>query len=310
MGFWSSLGGALKTVTKWVKEAAAPIATVVKKVGSWMKDIGHVTEAHLEGKNIVLDDTTNNKTKKESIDYGRPDFSGDAFDEEKQTLLIKIEESKSAIQKIDKQSVERYNKLQLQIEVVELIIASQTFNRFASNIQLHESNLRIHHQTIQNSAGLLDAVNRQRVGIKALMTQMNRVIRSLDTAGINSTGCEQIKNIDVDPRPGAISIANAYKSFEEARQLLENEASEYITMVDQQISRALKIKSLAESVPDKKNPVSNWIDRRILPGLKQSKLSTEDLLMSISTIPVIEAEEQEELTVIVQSSQDQIGGDD
>lgn len=79
-----------------------------------------------------------------------------------------------------------------------------------------------------------------------LMTQVNRVIRSLDVAGINSTACEQIKNIDVDPRLGAISIAAAYESFQGARRLLEKEASEYIKMVDQQISHALKIKSLAE----------------------------------------------------------------
>ncbi len=309
MGFWSSLGGALRSVSEWVKEAAAPIASVVKQVGSWMKDIGQVTEAHLEGKNIVIDDASGRKST-ESLDYGRPDFYSENSDESNQILLVKIEESKSEIQKLDKQSVDRYNKLKLQIEVVELIIAAQTFNRFASNIQLHESNLRIHHQTIQNSAGLLDAVNRQRVGIKALMTQVNRVIRSLDVAGINSTACEQIKNIDVDPRLGAISIAAAYESFQGARRLLEKEASEYIKMVDQQISHALKIKSLAESVPDKRNPVSNWIDRKVLPGLKQSKSSTEDLLVSIATIPIIEAKEQEELSVIVRSSEDQIIGDD
>jgi len=39
MGFWSSLGGVISTVTSWAKEVARPIANVVKRVGSWIKDV-------------------------------------------------------------------------------------------------------------------------------------------------------------------------------------------------------------------------------------------------------------------------------
>ncbi|MCX7257211.1 MAG: hypothetical protein NTZ64_10860, partial [Polaromonas sp.] len=57
MGFWSTVGGVISSVSNWAREAVKPIANVVKRVGSWMKDVGQITEAHLEGKNIIIDDT-------------------------------------------------------------------------------------------------------------------------------------------------------------------------------------------------------------------------------------------------------------
>lgn len=286
MGFFSAIGSMINTVSSWAKEVVRPIANVVKKVGTWIRDIGEVTEAHLEGKNIVFDEPARPQPRN-TFNYDRPSFSDHSAQESK-TLLIKIEESKNEIAKISHQNDARYSKLNLQIEVVELIIASQTFNRFAANIQLHESNLRIHHQTIQNSVGMLDDINRQRVAVKALMMQVNRIIYSLDKANLNSSNCEKIANIDVDMKPGAVSIVRAYESFEEARHLLEQEAYAYIALVEQQIKRAIEIRQIAESVPDKKNQIHQWLDRRVVPQLRKSKLSTEDLLSSIQHIPQIE----------------------
>ena len=297
MGFWSKLGGVISTVTSWAKDVVKPIANVVKRVGSWIKDVGEVTEAHLDGKTIVLEDSTKPDYDYTSNDYRRPDFSQD-FESEQQTLLIKIDETKGEIAKIENKTDENYNKLALQIEVIELIIASQTFNRFAANIQLHESNLRIHHQTIQNSVGMLGDINRQRVAIKAVMTQLNRVIESIDKAGLNETRCEKIDGIDIDARPGAVSIVKAYEAFEETRNLLVQEAIEYIGLVDQQIERASKIKVLASKVPDKRNQIENWLDRRVIPMLRKSRRSTEALQKAISNIPMIEKEHKEELKSI------------
>lgn len=294
MGFWSSLGGVISTVTSWAKEVAKPIANVVKRVGSWIKDVGEVTDAHLEGKTIVLEDNTTESSHYTSNDYGRPDFSQE-FGSEQKTLLIKIDETKGELAKIENKTDENYNKLALQIDVIELIIASQTFNRFAANIQLHESNLRIHHQTIQNSVGMLGDINRQRVAIKAVMMQLNRVISSIDKAGLNSTKCEKIDGIDIDAKPGAVSISKAYGAFEETRNLLAQEATEYISLVDQQIERASKIKTLAYKVPDKKYQIEDWLDRRVIPMLRKSKESTEVLQKAITSIPMIEAEHQKEL---------------
>ena len=104
MGFWSSLGGVISTVTSWAKDAAMPIANVVKKVGSWMRDVGQVTEAHLEGRNIVMEDDSFLK-RIPAKNHGNNDFIWDADDQlisEKQNLLIRIEEQNSKISKIDK----------------------------------------------------------------------------------------------------------------------------------------------------------------------------------------------------------------
>lgn len=294
MGFWSSLGGVISTVSNWAKEAVKPIANVVKKVGSWMKDVGQITEAHLEGKNIIMEDDTPRRLTPPRR-RADSDLIWDAEDNliaERQSLMIKIEEQNSKISTLDRTAKENQNKTKLQLEVIELIIASQTLGRFAANIQLHEANLRIHHQSIQNSVGMLDSINRQRVGIKALFTQVNKIILSIDSAGINRYGATQIKDINVDPRPGAISISNAYSAFDETAGLLHNEAEEFIHLTEKQMQRALKVKAMAASVPGKQRRIEDWIDRSILPSLRQAKKSTHNLLLSLDEIPKIGNKEQ------------------
>ena len=294
MGFWSSLGGVISTVSNWAKEAVKPIANVVKKVGSWMKDVGQITEAHLEGKNIIMEDDTPRRLTPPRR-RADSDLIWDAEDNliaERQSLMIKIEEQNSKISTLDRTAKENQNQTKLQLEVIELIIASQTIGRFAANIQLHEANLRIHHQSIQNSVGMLDSINRQRVGIKALFTQVNKIILSIDSAGINRYGATQIKDINVDPRPGAISISNAYSAFDETAGLLHNEAEEFIHLTEKQMQRALKVKAMAASVPGKQRRIEDWIDRSILPSLRQAKKSTHNLLLSLDEIPKIGNREQ------------------
>ena len=294
MGFWSSLGGVISTVSNWAKEAVKPIANVVKKVGSWMKDVGQITEAHLEGKNIIMEDDTPRRLTPPRR-RADSDLIWDAEDNliaERQSLMIKIEEQNSKISTLDRTAKENQNQTKLQLEVIELIIASQTIGRFAANIQLHEANLRIHHQSIQNSVGMLDSINRQRVGIKALFTQVNKIILSIDSAGINRYGATQIKDINVDPRPGAISISNAYSAFDETAGLLHNEAEEFIHLTERQMERALKVKAMAASVPGKQRRIEDWIDRSIVPSLRQAKKSTHNLLLSLDEIPKIGNREQ------------------
>ena len=294
MGFWSSLGGVISTVSNWAKEAVKPIANVVKKVGSWMKDVGQITEAHLEGKNIIMEDDTPRRLTPPRR-RADSDLIWDAEDNliaERQSLMIKIEEQNSKISTLDRTAKENQNQTKLQLEVIELIIASQTIGRFAANIQLHEANLRIHHQSIQNSVGMLDSINRQRVGIKALFTQVNKIILSIDSAGINRYGATQIKDINVDPRPGAISISNAYSAFDETAGLLHNEAEEFIHLTEKQMQRALKVKAMAASVPGKQRRIEDWIDRSIVPSLRQAKKSTHNLLLSLDEIPKIGNREQ------------------
>ncbi|WP_294261576.1 hypothetical protein [uncultured Comamonas sp.] len=294
MGFWSSLGGVISTVSNWAKEAVKPIANVVKKVGSWMKDVGQITEAHLEGKNIIMDEDFSRR----SIPLKRKNNNDLIWDEEdqlvaeRQSILIKIEDQNSKILAIDRTTKENQNQTKLQLEVIELIIASQTIGRFAANIQLHEANLRIHHQSIQNSVGMLDSINRQRVGIKALFSQVNKIILSLDSAGINRHGATLIKDIDVDPRPGAISISNAYAAFDETVSLLYNEAEDFIHLTDRQIERALKVKAMAANVPSKQRRIEDWIDRSVIPSLRHANKSTHNLLLSLNEIPQIGNREQ------------------
>ena len=294
MGFWSSLGGVIAAVSGWAKESAKPIANVVKRVGSWMKDVGQITEAHLEGKRIVMEDEAPirrlpaRRTKNE-------DFIWDADNqviEERKTVLIKIEEQNSKITNINRINQDNLAQTNLQFEVIQLGIESQIIGRFAANIQLHEANLRIHHQGIQNSVGMLDAINRQRVGVKALFTQVNKIILSLNQAGINRHEATVIKDINVDPRPGAISISNAYAAFDETVGLLHSEAREFIALTDKQIARAVHVKAVAANVPGKQQRIENWIDRSVIPSLRSARNSTISLLRSLDEIPQIGAREQ------------------
>lgn len=294
MGFWSSLGGVISTVTGWAKEAARPIANVVKKVGAWMKDVGQITEAHVEGRNIFMEEESQYRRGPARRSRNH-DFVWDAEDEKisaRKDLLVTIEEQNSKIAVIDERSQKDHVQTKLKIEVIELIIASQTIERFAANIQLHEANLRIHHQGIQNSAGMLDAINRQRVGLKALFEQVNKIIFSINDAGINRYEATQIKGIDVDPRPGAISISNAYAAFEETVGLLNNETNEFVALTERQIERALHVRALAAEVPGKKRRIEDWIDRGVIPSLKNAKKSSVNLLRSLDEIPRIGDKEQ------------------
>lgn len=294
MGFWSSLGGVISTVTDWAKESAEPIAIVVKRVGSWMKDVGQITEAHLEGKSIIMEDEAPTRrlparrTKNEDFIWD----DDNPVIEERKTLLIKFEEQNSKITNINRKNQENHAQTELRLEVIELIIASQTIGRFAANIQLHEANLRIHHQGIQNSVGMLDAINRQRVGVKALFTQVNKIILSLNQTGINRHDATVIKDINVDPRPGAISISNAYAAFDETLGLLHNEAQEFIALTNRQIEKAMHVKVVAANVPGKQQKIENWIERRVIPSLQNARESTNKLLLSLDQIPQIGARTQ------------------
>ena len=248
----------------------------------------------MKAKNIIMEDDVPRRPVPLKRRAGS-DLVWDAEDDlvaERQSLMIKIEEQNSKISTLDRTAKENQNQTKLQLEVIELIIASQTIGRFAANIQLHEANLRIHHQSIQNSVGMLDSINRQRVGIKALFTQVNKIILSIDSAGINRYGATQIKDINVDPRPGAISISNAYSAFDETAGLLHNEAEEFIHLTEKQMQRALKVKAMAASVPGKQRRIEDWIDRSILPSLRQAKKSTHNLLLSLDEIPKIGNKEQ------------------
>lgn len=303
MGFWAGLGGVISKVVFWVQTAAKPVIATVKKVATWAKDVATVTEAYLEGKKILIDDETERKS---NIAARKNEKRPDIFDAEERTqesgeILVKIEEQRKQLTELGSHNQYDHDRIKLQIAVMELIVASQTFPRFASNIQLHESNLRIHFQTIQNSAGMLDEINRQRVGIKATIKQLNQVIFALNKQGI--TNLELIKNVDLEAKPGAISIAKAYEAFVTTKDLLEQEIKDYHEEIDKQIMQALEVKKKAVKVPNKKNSVQDWVDRQIIPSLEKSKHSSNDLLLSLQAIPLIAPDAASTLHKIPQHEQ-------
>lgn len=297
MSILDEVGSVLNKVKGWAVDSLKPVADTVKKVGSWMHDVGKISEAYLEGKEIKFDDS-DKCTERRVADNSRPNFYNNEDFDQKETVLVKIEENKRNLIDIKNQGLERYNKLQLQIEVTELIVASQVFQRFAANIALHQSNLKIHHQTIQNTSGMLDDINRQRLGVKALIYQVNKIILALDEKGLNTTDFKKISNIELDPKYGAISIRGAYFHFEETRGLLEQEISDFLDLLDTQESRAKQVLSLAQSVPEKAYEVSNWLETKVLPELKGARKKTQGILRAVKHIPKLEEVSKKELSEI------------
>jgi hypothetical protein len=287
MGFFSKTGSILNTIGTWVKVAAKPIVETVKQVSKWVHDVAEVTDAHLEGKEIVFNkEKADVKTKTvDTFSDDRPDFLGESDNK----IIAKIKESERALIKLDKTNIKDHHRLSLQIEVMELVISSQTFNRFANNIRLHEANLQIHYQTIVNTLGLVNDLNRQRLGLKATIKQLNQVIYILQKGKVdNDNHLQMIQNIDLDIKPGSISIAKAYEAFSNTRNILIDEIQSFLEHIRDQELKVRKIREYSENVPEKQRAIESWIDRKIIPLLERTEKQSEELLSSVRSIPLLE----------------------
>ena len=186
---------------------------------------------------------------------------------------------------------------------MELVVSSSTFERFSNNINLHAANLQIHLQTIQNTAGLQDDVNRQRVAIKALMKTVNHLVNVL---GVGDK-VKKIDGLDIDIRPDSISIHGAYKAFENTRSLLLDEIDSFSKAIDGQLVRIEEVRSAARYIPNSSRKVSSWLENSVEPKLIDAKKHADELKGELLMIPRLKGKLRKELETIEQDKTFGIG---
>ncbi len=211
-------------------------------------------------------------------------------------LQSTIEESRKNLVAVKENNEIEHRRIQLQIDIMELIVSASTFERFTNNINLHASNLQIHLHTIQNTSGLLDDVNRQRVAIKALMGTVNHLI--------NVTGftdkVRKLEGLDIDMRPGSISILSAYEAFENTRSLLLSEIDSFGQSIQNQMELIERVRVAARGLPNTSRKVSNWLNESIEPKLIDAKNSAEKLKGELLVIPRLENDLRRSLETVKQ----------
>lgn len=286
--------GILGKVGAWIATNLPTMVKVAKKVAVFTKAAADLVEAYMEGRPILVEqrETKSSRSDKPAPDV-RPDFMDDGKTENDkfENLFSELDQSKKTIAKLDENNVADHRKISLQIDVMELIISAQTFERFTNNVSIHASNLNIHLQAIRNQAGMLDAINRQRVGIKALMGTVNHLINVL---GVKEK-VDKIEGIDIDMRQGAVSIIDSYKAFEETKDLLHQELISYHDAIEQQFARVERVRNAARKVPGMLPQISQWLEKSVEPHLKNAKEMTIDLKCEIEMVPKLEAELRREL---------------
>lgn len=281
MGFLSNVGA-------WVSVNLPTFVKVTKNVAKFIHSAAEAAEALLEGREIVGTESPPSKKKpKSQTTTERPDFSHGASKQSDQVveLAARVDESKMQLAEIEQGNENEHRRISLQIDVMELMISAQTFERFTNNINLHAANLQTHLYTIKNTSGLLEDVNRQRVAIKALMQTVNHMINVLKI----SSDVDQIKGIDINIRQGAISIADSYRAFETTKDLLVAEIDAYACSIDEQLTRVERVRKGARLVPTMTASVSNWLEKSVEPKLISAKEAAEEIKAEIVMVPRIEA---------------------
>lgn len=284
----------LVNVGIWVTQNLPTFFKITKGVAKFIHTAAEAGEALLEGRKIVGSDAPQPKKKARA---GTPDERPDFMSAKKSQsdpvadLVVRVDESKKQLATIEHENDIEHKRISLQIDVMELMISAQTFERFTNNINLHAANLQTHLFTIKNTAGLLDDVNRQRVATKALMRTVNHMINVLNIEG----SVPKISGIDINIRHGAISIADSYRAFEATKDLLVSEIGAYSTAIDDQLVRADRVRESAKLVPSMSGNVSKWLEKSVEPKLIAAKDAAAEIFGEITMIPRIESTLRREL---------------
>jgi len=284
----------LANIGIWVTQNLPTFLKVTKGVAKFIHSAAEVGEALLEGRKIVGTAAPSSKKKgKANAEGERPDFfsTGASRSDPVADLVVRVDESKKRLAAVEQDNETDHRRISLQIDVMELMISAQTFERFTNNINLHAANLQTHLYTIKNTAGLLDDVNRQRVAVKALMQTVNHMINVLRIEAV----VPKIAGIDINIKQGAISIADSYRAFEATKDLLIAEIDSYTIAIDDQLERADRVRQSASLVHSMSGSVSKWLEKSVEPKLLAAREAAGEMKAEITMIPRIEATLRREL---------------
>lgn len=239
MGFLAKIGA-------WFSKAIPAVYNFVKRVAGFAADTAAIADAHLKGQDLLpFHDPGMRETENQAVVVARPTFMPTR--EEKHDVIADIEsrldQTKRQIQTLEQGTEDNTRKMMLHIRIMELIISSQTFERFINNIQIHASNLQIHLQTLRNMVGMLRNVDRHRLAIKALMQNFNHLINLVGAK------MDRISGIDVNMEPGSISINDSYNAFINTKELILKELDAYLRAIKNQQNSADQIRKEARQIP-------------------------------------------------------------
>lgn len=275
----------LANVTGWVNRAIVAAKPLLKKAEKFVSKATVIVNALADGRDLL--DREENPKEKSSTSNERPNVISDFNDSscnDLEEIYLSIDESKKKLDVITKNNEQDHKRIQLQIDIMELIVSSSTFERFTNNVSIHASNLQIHLQAIHNTSGIMDQLDRHRRSLKALMGTVNHLINITDQKG----SVKKLEGIDVDIKPQSISIKSAYEAFENTRNLLLNEIDQFSASIDMQLKRVESVRAAARKVPNQSKKVNDWLVNSVEPSLIEARNSAAELSGELVVIPKLE----------------------
>lgn len=292
--------GILSNIGKWVFENIPTVTNVVKSAAELAHKSASVVDTLLEGQAILAEDEKQlTLPALEKISHEHPGIMvkpGQPPSPDISELQQSIGKNKERLIAIEKENELERRRIQFQIDVMELLVSSFTFERFSNNINLHAASLQLHLQTIQNTEGLLGDVNRQRVAVKALMGTVNHLVNVL---GLGNK-VNKIEGLDIDIRLGSISILGAYEAFENALNLLLHDIDSFSKAIQKQLARIENVRSAARHIPNISQKVGPWLEISAGPKLVDAEKHANELKSELLAISHLDAGLRRELKTIKQ----------
>lgn len=291
--------GIISSIASWVSDGMIKVTKIAKRAAEVVYRGADYIEKLMKGKTLLEEIEEKREPKIYRRDLKRiyvvgSDNPTEQVGDEFSQLFSKIDEGRKKLISVERDNNTEHHRIKLQIDMMELMISAQTVERFTNNIHIHASNLQIHLHTIQNTAGLLDDVNRQRRAVKALMKTVNHLINVTGAA----SKVEPIEGVDIDMKKGNISIHGAYIAFENTKDLLLKEVECYKHSLEEQLHRLEDIRVASRKTPKLMKKINNWVTQEIEPSLMHARKEASALEADLVVIPKLELDLQRELKEI------------
>lgn len=274
--------GLLSDIAKFCVKAAPLAMTIIDRADDIGRVVVRISDSVKKGWAIFNEPAKNSPAPKKRKSE-RPDVMGRHAVKENDVDEIRRElvEYHDKLSGLSTENSLEHCRIALQMDIVELISTSNSIPRFIGNITIHASNLDIHLKTIYNTASMLDDVNHQRVAVKALMKTVNQLIYH---SGIGDK-VDKISGIDVDAKLDIRSIEMTYEAFGNTYDLLIDDVESFLESIADQQVRIARVRTIAQTVPDKALEVLHWLNDDIEPELIIAKQKLESLRMTLLSMP-------------------------
>ena len=240
----------LRTVWKWVMNVAGIMKPVMDSVAKIITQSRNMTSG-------LFNDGVENLKQLEPSIGGEPRnigvslpagaFAALAKYRQQQEMLEQEKKWKKEISDYSNSNEKEFKRINLQISIVELVVFTQTTERFTNNLSIHTSNLIIHFNSIKNQALMFKKTY-------DVHSKINEIIK-----------CQKIEEQvplfnDTDDET---FLKETYKAFQDTKVLLLHEIDSYIESLDNNKKLLNKIKENAREVPEQFERIKKWIENTV-----------------------------------------------